>query len=103
MAYGGLLMIIGSLLITVGWITLYFFIKKRALVTEGIYAYSRHPQYIGFILIILGWFIGWPTHLTLILTPILVYKYVKVCIVEDKEITNIGGYQDYKNSVPSFI
>ena len=103
MLYASILMIIGTVFILVAWITLYKKIKTEELVTTGIYTYSRHPQYLGFILIILGWFVGWPTVLTAIFIPILLYKYVKVCTVEEKELAHIKKYQNYKKQVPFFI
>lgn len=86
MLYGSILIIGGTLLITISWITLYRNSKDDNLVDKGIYAYSRHPQYLGFILVILGWFYGWPTPLTLIFSPILIYKYLKVSKKEEEEI-----------------
>jgi protein-S-isoprenylcysteine O-methyltransferase Ste14 len=103
MLYASILIIIGTLFILVGWITLYKNIKKQNLVTTGIYSYSRHPQYLGFLLIILGWLIGWPTILTTIFAVILVYKYVKVCKIEEKELANIESYKKYKEKVPFFF
>ena len=103
MAYGAGLIIIGVLLVIAGWITLYFGIKKKNLVTNGIYSFSRHPQYLGFILLIGGWFIGWPTLLTIILSPILILKYIRVAQHEEKEIPDLIEYNRYKERVPFFI
>ena len=103
MLYGLILMTIGTILIMVAWITLYKKIKTTDLVTTGIYSYSRHPQYLGFILVIFGWLIGWPTFLTVIFALILVYKYVKVCKVEEKELFHIEKYKEYKEKAPFFI
>jgi len=103
MLYASILIVIGTLFILVGWVTLYRKIKKEELVTSGIYGYSRHPQYFGFILIIVGWLIGWPTVLTVIFALILIYKYVKVCRVEEKELVHIKKYEEYKEKVPFFI
>ena len=103
MAYGAVLMAIGAALIMIGWITLYINVRKNNFVTSGVYAYSRHPQYLGFILIILGWFFGWPTLISLVFVPVLIYKYIRVCITEEKEIGSTTEYQTYKNSVPFFI
>jgi len=103
MLYATILMIIGTAFILVAWVTLYKKIKTEELVTTGIYSYSRHPQYFGFILIILGWFIGWPTILTVIFIPILLYKYIKVCTIEEKELAKDTKYQKYKEKVPFFI
>ncbi len=103
MFYGFILMIIGTIIILIAWITLYKNIKNEELVTVGIYSYSRHPQYFGFILIILGWVIGWPTILTIIFTIILIYKYVKVCKIEENELSDIKEYKSYKRKIPFFI
>jgi len=104
MTYGAIMMLIGMSIIIIGWITLYRNTKKDGLVTDGIYAYSRHPQYLGFILIILGWLFGWPTIITVVLAPILIYMYVRVCRKEEDEITNeFPEYREYKKNVPLFI
>ena len=104
MAYGAVIMTIGMILIITGWITLYINAKQGKFVTSGIYSISRHPQYIGFILIIVGWFFGWPTLITLIFSPILIYKYVRVCLTEEKEIINTSPeYLKYKKKTPLFI
>jgi len=57
MLYATILMMIGTAFILVAWVTLYKKIKTEELVTTGIYSYSRHPQYFGFILIILDLFV----------------------------------------------
>lgn len=103
MTYGLILMILGIFLIMAGWVTLYRNIKKDKLVQRGIYSYSRHPQYLGFILVIVGWLMGWPTILTVIFAPILLYKYISVCRTEEKEISGDSDYQKYKEKVPFFI
>lgn len=103
MVYGTVLMIMGMLLIIIGWITLYKNLKKDEIVTKGIYSYSRHPQYFGFILIILGWLVGWPTLLTVIFAPILIFMYLRVCKIEEKELSDIKEYEEYKERVPFFI
>lgn len=104
MAYGAILIILGSTLIMLGWVTLFRNIKKSGLVTQGIYSYSRHPQYLGFILIVCGWFIGWPTILSFIFVPILLYKYIRVSLTEEKEVAaEFAEYQAYKKSVPFFV
>jgi protein-S-isoprenylcysteine O-methyltransferase Ste14 len=103
MVYGEALMVIGMFSIIVGWIKLYRN-KKRGLVTNGIYSYSRHPQYLGFILIVVGWLVGWPTILTIILSPILIYKYLRLCKTEEKEISNkFSGYKKYMENVPFLL
>jgi protein-S-isoprenylcysteine O-methyltransferase Ste14 len=103
MVYGAVLMVVGGSLILLGWITLYRNVKKANLVTCGIYSFSRHPQYMGFILIVIGWVVGWPTVLTLIFAPILIYKYVMLCLQEEKELLKWHDYLDYKKRVPFLV
>ncbi len=104
MTFGVVIIVIGTLLIMVGWTTLYRGLKKSGMVRTGIYSISRHPQYFGFILIVIGWFIGWPTILTVIFTPILIYKYIGQCKTEEKEISKqFSEYRKYKERVPFFI
>jgi protein-S-isoprenylcysteine O-methyltransferase Ste14 len=103
MIYGSILMIMGTVIILVGWITLYRNLKRTDLVTEGIYSISRHPQYLGFILIIVGWVVGWPTLLTLIFGPILVAMYIRVCRKEEMEMGKVADYGEYRKATPFMI
>jgi protein-S-isoprenylcysteine O-methyltransferase Ste14 len=103
MLYASILMVIGTALIIVGWITLYKGLNKEdGLITKGIYSHSRHPQYLGFIIVVVGWFIGWPTLLTMIFAPILVYTYIHVCMKEEKEFAS-KEYEVYANEVPFLL
>ena len=103
MVYGTVLMIIGTLLVIAGWVTLYRSIKKNKLVTTGIYSVSRNPQYLGFILLIIGWLVGWPTLLTVIFAPILIYVYLRLCKTEEKEIVDLPGFKKYQKKVPLIL
>ena len=103
MAYAAALIIIGAILIIAGWLTLYLNLKREPLVTKGVYALSRHPQYLGFILIISAWFIGWPTWLSLAFTPILVFMYLRNCLNEDRRNASLPGYDNYRRRVAFLI
>jgi methanethiol S-methyltransferase len=105
MAYGAVLMAIGAGLIAAGWISLYRRSKSPGFSRSGLYAVSRHPQYLGFILLILGWFFGWPTILTLVFSPILIYKYLRAAWAEEKDMLLLFGnaYVDYKKITPFLI
>jgi isoprenylcysteine carboxyl methyltransferase (ICMT) family protein YpbQ len=103
MVYGTVLMLIGMALIMIGWVTLYKNLKDDEIVTKGIYSMSRHPQYLGFILIVFGWLAGWPTILTVIFAPILIFMYVRVSRKEEDELAEIEAYEEYKKEVPFFL
>lgn len=105
MAYGAVLMALGLGLIAWGWWSLYRQAKIGGFARTGIYAFSRHPQYLGFILLILGWFVGWPTILTAIFSPLLIYKYVRAARSEEKDAIATFGrdYEDYRRATPFII
>jgi methanethiol S-methyltransferase len=103
MVYGTILMILGTLLVVTGWVTLYRNIKTDKLVTTGIYSISRNPQYFGFIFLIIGWLVGWPTVLTVIFAPILIFVYLRLCKTEEKEVAALPGYKKYQRKVPLII
>lgn len=86
MTYGAVLIGAGVLLICWGWSVLYSRGASGGIVASGLYSWSRHPQYLGFIMIILGWIIGWPSLITLLFGPVLIWKYVKVARVEEEEL-----------------
>jgi len=69
------------------------------------YAHVRHPQYDAFILVMLGFLVQWPTILTLIMFPILVWMYKRLAGQEEKEILAEFGeeYSKYAAITPAFI
>jgi len=92
------LIIGGLVLIATAWEVLYKAQKENILATTGVYKYVRHPQYIGFILIIIGFLLQWPTLITLIMAPILIIRYFILAKQEEKEMEKKFGkiYLDYK-------
>jgi len=95
----------GFILISSAWRVLYEAQANGKLATSGTYAYVRHPQYVGFILVMLGFLFQWPTLLTLAMFPVLVWMYVRLARSEEKEaIAEFGAeYESYANRVPGFI
>ena len=95
----------GFILVSAGWKALYDAQRRHSLATAGIYSYVRHPQYIGFILVMFGFLLQWPTLLTLAMFPVLVFMYVRLAKSEEREsIAEFGdAYVQYKASVPGFI
>jgi protein-S-isoprenylcysteine O-methyltransferase Ste14 len=103
MMYGAVLILAGMTLILVGWFQLFKGVKDKELVTTGMYAVSRNPQYLGFMMVVVGWWVGWPTLLVTIFAPILVVLYYRLCRVEEGEVADLPGFEGYKEAVPLVI
>ena len=95
----------GFLLLASAWNVLYQAQRNRQLATTGQYARMRHPQYTGFILIMLGFLFQWPTLITLVMFPILVTMYVLLARREEREaLAEFGDqYRRYMARTPAFI
>jgi len=65
--------------------------RDHKLATSGPYAYVRHPQYVGFILIMLGFLFQWPTLVTPVMFPVLVRMYVRLARREEREVLEEFG------------
>lgn len=95
----------GFWLIAAAWRVLYDAQQHRSLATGGPYSYVRHPQYVGFILVMLGFLVQWPTLLTLAMFPVLVVMYVRLAQAEEREaVAEFGDtYRAYMKHVPGFL
>ena len=76
----------GFILLSASWKVLYAAQKTHALATSGPYARVRHPQYIGFIVIMFGFLLQWPTLITLAMFPVLCVMYVRLAHREEREV-----------------
>ena len=95
----------GFMLISAAWRILYAAQRQRVLAQTGPYAYVRHPQYVGFVLVMFGFLLQWPTLLTLAMFPVLVWMYVRLARSEERvAIVDFGDlYRSYSARVPAFI
>jgi len=95
----------GFFLLAAAWNVLYAAQRTHTLALTGPYAHIRHPQYAGFILIMLGFLLQWPTLVTLLMFPILVTMYVRLARREEREVlTEFGAtYAHYMASTPAFF
>ncbi|MEK9182491.1 MAG: isoprenylcysteine carboxylmethyltransferase family protein [Patescibacteria group bacterium] len=100
-----ILIIYGFMLLSKAWKVLYKAQNEHTLAVTGPYARIRHPQYFGFILIMFGFFLQWPTLLTLVMFPILVWMYIRLARSEEKEAQKDFGafWDEYKKKTPAFI
>ena len=100
-----LLILGGFILLSAAWKVLYEAQRSRRLAVTGPYAWVRHPQYDGFILIMLGFLLQWPTILTLVMFPVLVYMYVRLARMEERKVLSEFGdeYALYAATTPAFF
>ena len=95
----------GFVLISAAWRVLYDAQRRKVLATTGLYARIRHPQYVGFVLVMFGFLLQWPTLLTLLMFPVLVTMYVRLARAEEREALTAFGplYTTYMREVPGFV
>jgi protein-S-isoprenylcysteine O-methyltransferase Ste14 len=95
----------GFWLLAAAWPVLHGAQRERGLATAGPYARVRHPQYVGFVLIMFGFLLQWPTVLTLAMFPVLVWMYVRLARSEERSaLAEFGdAYRRYTETVPPFV
>ena len=95
----------GFVLLSNAWKVLYAAQRPHMLATTGPYARIRHPQYVGFVLIMFGFLVQWPTILTLAMFPVLVSMYVRLARREEREVLAEFGdeYARYAANTPAFF
>ena len=93
----------GAIIVAKAWSEIHK--GKGKLVTTGAYGVVRHPQYVGFIAVIVGFLIQWPTLITLLMAPILIVRYVRLAKKEERDIAAAFGeaYAAYAERVPAWL
>lgn len=101
----GVLIAAGFLLIYRAWQVLYAGQREGRLATEGPYRRLRHPQYAGFVLVLAGFLLQWPTILTLAMFPVLVAMYARLARLEERDSDARFGaaWREYAAKTPAFI
>jgi protein-S-isoprenylcysteine O-methyltransferase Ste14 len=95
----------GFILLSSAWGVLYRAQREHRLATTGAYARMRHPQYVAFMLIMFGFLLQWPTILTLLMFPVLVWMYVRLARREERDAAQEFGdaYLEYARKTPAFF
>lgn len=95
----------GFWLLSVAWPVLYAAQRAGRLATTGPYARIRHPQYVGFVLILTGFLLQWPTILTLAMYPVLIWMYLRLSRSEEAEARARFGaeYDAWARQVPAYL
>lgn len=99
------LIITGFWLLSASWHVLYHAQRAGVLATGGPYARIRHPQYVAFVLILLGFLLQWPTILTLLMFPVLLAMYGRLAVTEERDMEAAfgGAWQAYATRTPRFL
>jgi len=100
-----ILIFAGFWLIYDAWKVLYAAQRDHRLATSGAYARVRHPQYVGFVVIMIGFLFQWPTLATLAMFPILVWINLRLARREEADARAQFGkaYDAYAEMTPAFL
>jgi len=80
-------------------------IFRKGPVTNGLYAFVRHPQYLGLIVSGLGLFLFWPRFFILVIYVTMVFIYYHLARHEEREMEGKYGekYLAYKGKTGMFL
>ena len=103
--FSNVLIFAGFWLLASAWKVLYDAQRSHQLATTGAYARVRHPQYDGFVMILFGFLLQWPTLLTLAMFPVLVFMYSYLAKTEESDMLAQFGdeYARYAVRTPRFF
>lgn len=100
---GQLFIATGAVLALIGWRQVYR--GRGTLVQTGLYRRIRHPQYTGFFLFLVGSIINWPTLITLLMFPVLLWVYYRLAKMEEADARAAfgGAYEEYQARSGMFL
>lgn len=95
----------GFLLAAYAWRILYEAQRTNTIARTGPYSYVRHPQYLGFMLVMFGLLLAWPALSTVVMFPILTVMYVRLARSEERNAVEQFGdeYRCYQEQAPAFF
>ena len=96
---------LGFWAIAAAWPVLLRAAKEGTLATTGPYARVRHPQYVGFLAIMVGFLLQWPTIPTLVMFPVLLYVYRRLSVQEEASVAAAfpAEWPAYASRTPRFV
>jgi protein-S-isoprenylcysteine O-methyltransferase Ste14 len=106
MVVGYAIVFVGATLVADGWRKIHRARREGRLVTDGVYARVRHPQYAGLFVILFGeGIVHWPTIVSVAAFPIIVVAYTLLARREERQMLDKFGdaYRAYQRRVPMFI
>ena len=92
----------GLILLYRSWQVLFAAQRDHRLAATGAYAIVWHPQYVGFLTVMAGFLLPWPT---LLMFPVLVIVYLRLARKEERLMDAEFGeaYSAYRRRVPGFV
>jgi protein-S-isoprenylcysteine O-methyltransferase Ste14 len=95
----------GFFLLAAAWNVLYKAQREHRLAADGPYKRIRHPQYVGFAVIMFGFLLQWPTLPTLVMFPVLIWVYKGLAHREESDARAEFGiaYDNYAARTPAFV
>jgi len=106
MVIGYAIVFSGATLVADGWRRIHKARREETLMTDGVYARVRHPQYTGLFLIVFGeGVVHWPTIVSVAAFPIIIFAYTMLARKEERQMLGKFGdeYRAYQRRVPMFI
>ena len=106
MVIGYVIVFAGATLVAEGWRKVHRARREGTLVTDGVYARVRHPQYTGLFLIVFGeGVVHWPTIVSVAAFPVIVLAYALLARKEERQMLDKFGdaYREYQRRVPMFV
>jgi methanethiol S-methyltransferase len=99
------LIVAGFFLLAAAWPVLHRAQGSSSLASSGPYAYVRHPQYLAFLAIMVGFLLQWPTIPTVVMFPILLVVYVRLARREEREAAAHFGeaWAEYAHATPGWF
>ena len=106
MGLGYAIVFYGATMVAQGWRAIHKARAEGRMVTDGVYARVRHPQYTGLFIILFGeGIVHWPTVVSVIAFPVIIIAYTALARKEERQVLEQFGdaYRDYQCRVPMFI
>jgi methanethiol S-methyltransferase len=106
MVIGYTIVFAGATLVAEGWRRIHQARRQNRLMTDGVYARVRHPQYTGLFLIVFGeGIVHWPTIVSVVVFPVIVIAYTMLARREERQMVEQFGdeYREYQRRVPMLI
>jgi class 3 adenylate cyclase/protein-S-isoprenylcysteine O-methyltransferase Ste14 len=100
------LVLLGIVLFVVSFAQVYWAkVRGRGLITGGLYALARHPQYLGLAIIGIGAFVAWPRVLVLIMYVTMLFLYGLLARWEEARCLEkfVGAYRAYRRRTGMFL